>query len=150
MENLQIIILKKLCPLSLTFASTIPVLGRERVCPRKVGPWPQIFCESLALASNVARSTPPLINIFKRILLQLSNTLFSTHTLVTFLWPWITRFTIIIIAWWLRTRSKFIGQEPIESTGALGHCKLLSGFLQTRSSNRNKKCADYRTVSVRP
>ena len=26
-----------------SLASTIPVLGLERVCPRKVGPWPRIF-----------------------------------------------------------------------------------------------------------
>ena len=26
-----------------SLASTIPVLGLERVCPRKVGPWPWIF-----------------------------------------------------------------------------------------------------------
>ena len=32
--------LEKLCPRSL--ATTIPVLGLERVCPRKFGPWPRI------------------------------------------------------------------------------------------------------------
>ena len=53
-HNLEI-----LCPLSL--ASTIPVLGLERVCPRKVGPWPwpRIFFESLA--SKVVSATPPLV-----------------------------------------------------------------------------------------
>ena len=35
--------LEKLCPRFLALASTIPVLGLERVCPRKVGPWPRIF-----------------------------------------------------------------------------------------------------------
>ena len=29
----------------------------------------------------------------------------------TLLRPWIRRFTMIIFAWWLRTSSKFIGQE---------------------------------------
>ena len=45
--------LEKLCPWYL--ASTIPVLGVERVCPRKVGPWPwpRIFFEALTLASKV-------------------------------------------------------------------------------------------------
>ena len=33
--------LEKLCPWSL--ASTIPVLGLERVLPQKVGPWPWVF-----------------------------------------------------------------------------------------------------------
>ena len=31
--------LEKLCPRSLALATTIPVLGLESVCPRKVGPW---------------------------------------------------------------------------------------------------------------
>ena len=46
---------KKLCPLSL--ALTIPVLGLERACARKVGPWPwpRIFFEFLA--SKVVSST---------------------------------------------------------------------------------------------
>ena len=52
-----------MCPRSL--ASNVPVLGLERSClpakresaPRKVGPWPRIFFESLALASNVEFST---------------------------------------------------------------------------------------------
>ena len=35
----------------------------------------------------------------------------STRTLVTLLRPWIRRFTMIISAWWLRTSSKFSGQE---------------------------------------
>ena len=42
----------RLCPWSL--ASSIPVLGLERVCPRKgcPWPWPRIFFVSLALASS--------------------------------------------------------------------------------------------------
>ena len=40
-----------------------------------------------------------------------SNGLGSTRTLVTLLRPWIRRFTMIISAWWLRTSSKFSGQE---------------------------------------
>ena len=51
--------LEKLCPRSLN--STIPVFGLEGVSPRKVGPWPRIFFESLALASKVVSSTPPLV-----------------------------------------------------------------------------------------
>ena len=35
--------LKKLRRRSLALASTIPVLGLERICLRKVGPWPWIF-----------------------------------------------------------------------------------------------------------
>ena len=33
----------RLCPWSLALASSIPVLGLERVCPRKDCPWPRIF-----------------------------------------------------------------------------------------------------------
>ena len=47
------------CPWSL--ASSIPVLGLESVCPRKGCPWPWIFFVSLALASSLVSSTPPLI-----------------------------------------------------------------------------------------
>ena len=49
------------CPWSL--ASSIPVLGLEKVCPRKGCPWlwPQIFFVSSALASSLVSSTPPLI-----------------------------------------------------------------------------------------
>ena len=35
--------LKTLFLRSLALASIIPVLGLERICPRKVGPWPWIF-----------------------------------------------------------------------------------------------------------
>ena len=54
-----------LCPWSLALASSIPVLGLESVCPRKgcpwPWPWPRIFFVSLALASSLVSSTPPLI-----------------------------------------------------------------------------------------
>ena len=51
---------------SLALASSIPVLGLESVCPRKgcPWPWPRIFFVSLALASSLVSSTPPLfINV---------------------------------------------------------------------------------------
>ena len=52
------------CPWSLALASSIPVLGLESVCPQKgcSWPWPRIFFVSLALASSLASSTPPLQN----------------------------------------------------------------------------------------
>ena len=55
------------CTWSLAVASSIPVLGLERICPRKgcpwPWPWPRIFFVSLALAlaSSLVSSTPPLI-----------------------------------------------------------------------------------------
>ena len=54
---------RTLAPVSLAFASSIPVLGLERVCPRKgcPWPWPRIFFVSLALASSLVSSTPPLV-----------------------------------------------------------------------------------------
>ena len=54
----------RLCPWSLS----IPVLGLESVCPRKGCPWPwsRIFFVSLALASSLVSSTPPLGATFKR------------------------------------------------------------------------------------
>ena len=53
----------RLCPWSLALASSIPVLGLESVCPRKgcPWPWPRIFFVSLALASSLVSSTPPLV-----------------------------------------------------------------------------------------
>ena len=53
----------RLCPwsLALAFASSIPVLGLGRACPRKGCPWSRIFFVSLVLASNLLSSTPPLI-----------------------------------------------------------------------------------------
>ena len=53
----------RLCPSSLALASSIPVLGLESACPRKgcPWPWPRIFFVSLALASSLVSSTPPLL-----------------------------------------------------------------------------------------
>ena len=50
----------RMCPWSLALASSISVLGLERVCPRKSCPcpWPRIF---LFLASSLVSSTPPLV-----------------------------------------------------------------------------------------
>ena len=41
----------RLCPWSLALASSIPVLGLERVCPRKgcLWPWPRVLCPRLHL-----------------------------------------------------------------------------------------------------
>ena len=47
---------------SLALASSIPVIGLESVCPRKGCPWRRIFFVSLALASSLMSSTPPLQN----------------------------------------------------------------------------------------
>ena len=54
-----------LCPWSLALASSIPVLGLESVCHRKgcPWPWPRIFFVSLALASSLVSSTPPLVTV---------------------------------------------------------------------------------------
>ena len=59
----------RLCPWCLALASSIPVLGLERVCPRKGCPWPwsRIFFVSLALALSLVSSTPPLGVLIKRI-----------------------------------------------------------------------------------
>ena len=61
----------RLCPWSLALASSIPVLGLESVCPRKgcPWPWPRIFFVSLALASSLVPSTPPLVIKEKSIVL---------------------------------------------------------------------------------
>ena len=58
-----------LCPWPLALASSIPVLGLDSVCPRKgcPRPWPRIFFVSLALASSLVSSTPPLVAISKKI-----------------------------------------------------------------------------------
>ena len=74
----------------------------------------------------------------------------STRSLIMFLHPWIRRFTMIISAWWLWTRSKFSGQALKKFIGTLDRRKLLnrSGYLQARSSFRNEKCADHPTVNV--
>ena len=52
-----------LCPWFLALDSSIPVLGLERVCPRKgcPWPWPRNFFVSLALASSLVSSTPSLV-----------------------------------------------------------------------------------------
>ena len=44
----------------------------------------------------------------------------STRTLVTLLRPWIRRFTMIISATWLRTSSKFSGQQFEEIHRSIG------------------------------
>ena len=65
-----------LCPWSLALASSIPVLGLESVCPRKgcPWPWPRIFFVSLALASSLVSSTPPLlISLLFRLFLSIPN-----------------------------------------------------------------------------
>ena len=67
-EDLFFFFLESTCalwPWSLALASSIPVLGLESVCPRKgcpwPWPWPRIFFVSLALASSLVSSTPPLL-----------------------------------------------------------------------------------------
>ena len=75
-----------LCPSSLVLASSIPVLGLEKVCPRKgcpwpwpriffLCPWPRAFCPQFHLWwANMKKSFPKrgspklkLFNIFKKI-----------------------------------------------------------------------------------
>ena len=65
-----------LCPWSLALASSIPVLGLESVCPRKgcPWPWPRIFFVSLALASSLVSSTPPLVAKFPDLVRLLTAT----------------------------------------------------------------------------
>ena len=46
---------------SAALASSIPVLGLDRVCPREVGLWLRICLVSLALASSLVFSTPPVV-----------------------------------------------------------------------------------------
>ena len=55
---------EKLRPRSLAVASTIPVLGLERVCPRKVGPWPTTFFFVLGPEGCVLDSTSAIIESF--------------------------------------------------------------------------------------
>ena len=54
--------LLRMCPWSLALVSSISVIGLKSVCPRKgcLWPWPRIFFVSLALASSLVSSTPPL------------------------------------------------------------------------------------------
>ena len=49
-----------LVSLILGLASSIPVVGLERFCPREVGPWHQTFF--VLLASKIVSSTPPPSN----------------------------------------------------------------------------------------
>ena len=63
----------RLCPWSLALASSIPALGLESVYPRKGCPWPRIFFVSLALASSLLSSTPPLLFSRCKFLLARSN-----------------------------------------------------------------------------
>ena len=51
--------LEKFCPWFLALAPTISVTGLKKV---GLWPWPRIFFETLALASNVASSIPSLLN----------------------------------------------------------------------------------------
>ena len=69
----------RLCPWSLVLASSIPVLGLESVCPRKGCPWPwhRIFFVSLALASSLVPSTPPL----PLILVEFTTIILQSHYL---------------------------------------------------------------------
>ena len=71
---------EKLSPWSLAF--TIPVIGLKRVSSRKVGPWPRIFFEPLAL--KVASSTPLLV--FSLCLLQLEMSSLLKLLLYSLLW----------------------------------------------------------------
>ena len=58
---------------AVSLASTILVLGLERVCPRKGCSWPRIFFVSLALTSSLVSSTTSGYNAFihreKRVIL---------------------------------------------------------------------------------
>ena len=49
-----------------------------------------------------------------------SHDLGSTRTQVTWLRPWIRRFTMIISAWWLRTKQHIYVERSQTSTGKLG------------------------------
>ena len=58
--------------------------------------------------------------------------------------PWIRRFTMIISDWWIQTSSKFRGQKFEDALRNIVPPETppsSSGFLQTRSSHRNEKCA---------
>ena len=75
----------RLCPRSLALASSIPVLGLERFCPRKgcPWPWPRIFFVFLALASSLVSSTPPMVCDFNcHLTLSNQNQIFL-HTRIT-------------------------------------------------------------------
>ena len=96
----------RLCPWSL--ALSIPVLGLESVCPRKgcPWPWPRIFFVSLALASSLVSSTPPLIidiarntklQLYRSINEKVNPTLFTTLTTFLILFSFLMEmFTLIV------------------------------------------------------
>ena len=69
--------LKDLCRWSLALATTIPVLGPERVCSRKVGPWPRVFFSSpgLGLEGCVLDSTCDKIPLENKTFFQIKMTL---------------------------------------------------------------------------
>ena len=54
---------RTLTPVSLVLASSIPVLGLERVCPRKSCSWPRTLCPRLYLCSL----RPPVLMFFQRV-----------------------------------------------------------------------------------
>ena len=70
---------RTLAPVSL--ASSIAVLDLERFCPRKgcPWPWPRIFFVSLALASSLVSSTPPLRITLRILLLVLGKHVAQKH-----------------------------------------------------------------------
>ena len=73
----------------------------------------------------------------------------SNRTLVL-LRSLIRHFTMIISAWWLRSSSKFSGQELEEINWYVGSMETLKngcGFLMPRSSHCNEQCADCPIVS---
>ena len=82
------------CPWSLALASSIPVLGLESVCPRKGCPLPRTFFVSLALASSLVSSTPPLPNsliafwVKARLKFRLVGCI-ALHVLVSFATSWL-------------------------------------------------------------
>ena len=90
----------RLCPWSL--ASSIPVLGLESVCPQKGCPWPRIFFVSLALASSLVSSTPPLA--VKAFTLYLRN-FGQNHTIKFF-----AQFSCIYVFWAITSECNFPAQ----------------------------------------
>ena len=80
----------RLCPWSLALALSIPVLGLESVCSRKgcPWPWPRIFFVSLALASSLVSSTPPLeITSSKKWMIAIKLTLHLSKSNVILIEP---------------------------------------------------------------
>ena len=79
-----------------------------------------------------------------------SNDLGSTRTLVTLFRPWIRRFTMIISAWWLRTSSKFSGQEFAEiyrNIGSSETTKQVWIFPITKYSLQWKVCGSSNNLA---